>query len=63
MTDWRRAQIGLGVERCPDDKPNRAERDRRRFHPENPADYGSTVGIPDEDGNLYCVGCYWCCPE
>lgn len=39
----------------------RAERDRLLYH--NPDGiYRSTIGMPDEDGNLHCVGCYYCEP-
>ena len=37
-----------------------AAQDRALYHPDNPKDYGSTVGIMDNDGNTFCVGCYWC---
>jgi hypothetical protein len=37
----------------------RAEADRLRYH--NPDGiYRSTIGIADPEGNLHCVGCWWC---
>jgi hypothetical protein len=36
--------------------------DRQSYHPDNPADYRSVVGIEGPDGNFYCVGCFWCDP-
>lgn len=40
------------------------QRDRDRYHPADPADYGSAIGIPYEDDNgrvcFACVGCSYC---
>lgn len=47
------------------DLRNRARQDKERYHPANPADYGSSIGMPIEDrrGRVVgyaCVGCWWC---
>jgi hypothetical protein len=34
--------------------------DRALYHPDNPRDYGSTIGMPDGNGGMVCVGCWWC---
>lgn len=45
----------------------RQRRDRDRYHPSDPADYGSVVGVPylGEDGSMFfaCVGCFYCMPD
>ena len=38
----------------------RTASDRSVYHPKNQKRYGSTIGICDEKGNTYCVGCWWC---
>ena len=38
----------------------KAASDRAAYHPRNQKLYASTVGICDDDGNTYCVGCWWC---
>ena len=42
--------------------------DKARYHPPDPADYGSTVGMPVEDDSgrvvgYACVGCWYCSPD
>lgn len=44
----------------------RAARDKARYHPSNPADYGSPIGMPYWDGRRWlnaCVGCWYCAPD
>ena len=41
------------------DEGKRAWADRWRYHNED-GNYRSTVGIEDDEGNRYCVGCWWC---
>lgn len=50
------------------ERKERAERDKQRYHPANPKDYGSTVGMPIDNSKgkvigYACVGCWWCCPD
>lgn len=43
----------------------RALADRDHYHPDNPADYPSPIGMVYECGGrtyFVCVGCWWCCP-
>lgn len=37
-----------------------AASDRAAYHPRNQKLYASTIGIRDDEGNTYCVGCWWC---
>lgn len=45
----------------------REAKDKERYHPTDPAKYGSAVGMPykGEDGQTYfaCVGCWHCCGD
>jgi hypothetical protein len=49
------------------ERAERAARDKARYHPFDPKDYGSPVGMPDVDAHgdmvFVCVGCWYCCPE
>lgn len=45
------------------ERRERSEQDKARYHPTDPKDYGSSIGIEDKDGNRYCVGCWHCEPE
>ena len=58
--NWREAAEQEALNRGGDHDAIRAWGDRAVYHPDNPADYGSTVGIMDKDGNTFCVGCHWC---
>lgn len=48
-----------------DQRATRAWTDRALYHPDNPRDYGATVGWPVTDrlgrvSGAVCVGCWWC---
>jgi hypothetical protein len=47
---------------------DRARRDKAAYHPDDPHDYASVVGVPYEDEEtgevlFACAGCYFCCGE